>query len=369
MIYENFVMRLHSDSATDSTWELAVGANVAGALSGFVLGDVKIQHPMPKTESEDVPGTNGLYDLTESSGRVFYRNREITVPLVFRTDRTWTDTIDITLARYNGRMCDFAFAPYDDVEWIYTGRLSVTVDRFKNSVILTFDAEPFARTTEYTYITVPVSASVDKLAFGWTYDRAVGGSLTATNNSAGVIEISASDIGTVIYYKRTGLTPSDSYTLGVKSIVGGSIAFHNGADDNLTEGVVDSNGVLTIKIVVDGSYYTWQTVNNQVFSYPSFRCEYILAKMVFGESSIMLASNVVIRPEIANLTAASVLILDGAVFEIDDTNNQILQPYGAVMPGARCDKSAKMAKSIFVCVPKSTGTPATSIGFYDMEAM
>lgn len=368
MIYENFVMRLHRDAAA-TDWEISVSANSAGALSSFVLGDVQIPHPTPKASGEDVPGTNGTYDMTEAAGRVFYENRPIVVPLVMRADREWSSTIDSTLAHYNGRLCDFAFAQYDEVEWIYTGRLSITKDRFANApVVLTFDAWPFAREADYTVLDVPVSASLDKDDFGWTFSRAIAGSLTAVNNSAGVFSISASEIGSILEYARSGLTPGDHYTLGIRSIVGGSIAFHSAADgDNLTEGIVDENGVLTVRITVDGSYYDWQTVDNVVFSYPAFRCEYILAKMPTGAYTF-LPSNSLVRPEIANASAKAILIMDGAVFDIEDTNTRILQPTGAVLPGVRADKSGATAKCIFVCVPKTTGTPEMTIGFYEQEA-
>ena len=195
------------------------------------------------------------------------------------------------------------------------------------------------------------------------------GTQTAVNNSANVFNLSASEVGSVLVYKRTGMTAGDTYTLGIKSIVGGSIAFHSTQyGDNLTEGVVDSNGVLEVRITVDGSYYTWQTVDNVVFCYPSFRCEYILAELTAGSSSILLPSNVVIRPEIANGTAKAYLIMDGAVFNIDDTNTRILQPAGAIIPGVRANKNAARTKCIFVCVPQTTGTPAMTLGYYEQEA-
>lgn len=374
---KQMILRLHKDRPNDPEWEYLISKDSAGTLKDFEIVEVDIPNPAPKTEGEDVPGTNGIYDKTEFGGRVFYQNRTITVKFVFKAGATWTSTIDGALARYNGRLCDFAFdAPYNDnthvysPAWIYTGRLTVERDRPNNSVTFKFDAWPYCVSPSYTVKNVPVATNIDKNSFGWTFDRALVGSLTAHNNSANKFEISASDVGSVIIYKRTGLTAGATYTLGVRSIVGGSIAFHSAADgDNLTEGVVDSNGVLEVRITVDGSYYNWQTVDNQVFCYPSFRCEYILAKMVAGSSSVLLASNVCIHPEISNLTAKAFLILDGAVFQIDDTTNLILQPDGAVMPGVRADKSRRTAKSIFVCVPQTTGTPAMTIGYHEQEMM
>ena len=374
---KQMILRLHKDRPNDPEWEYLISKESAGTLKDFEIVAVDIPNPAPKTESEDVPGTNGIYDMTEAGGRVFYQNRTITVKFNFKAGATWTSTIDGALARYNGRLCDFAFdAPYIGTThvynpaWIYTGRLTVERDRPNNRVTFKFDAWPYCVSPTYTVVNVPVATNIDKNAFGWTFNTAMGGSLTATNNAANLFDVSASNVGTVLVYRRSGLTPGDSYTLGVKSIVGGSIAFHSAADgDNLTEGVVDSNGVLEVRITVDGSFYNWQTVDNVVFCYPSFRCEYILAKMAAGSSYVSLPSNVLIRPEIANLTAKAFLILDGAVFQIDDTNNIVLQPDGAVMPGVRADKSRKAAKSIFVCVPQTTGTPAMTIGYHEQEMM
>lgn len=371
-IYDSFIMRLHRDNPA-SEWGVDEDSR---ALSVFGVGDVQIPHPIPKTKNEDVPGANGVYDLTEAGGRVFYQNRTITVPLVLRADRHWTHDIDVALARYNGRLCDFAFNPTFDAqnnryspEWIYTGRLTVTKDRFSNvPVTLTFDAEPFATATDYTILDVPVSQDVERTEFAWAFDTAIYGNLTYYNISGGLFLLSVDNIGTTLFYKRSNLTPGDHYALGIKSIIGGSMAFYGaGNADNLTEGVVDENGTLTVKITIDGSYYTWRTVNDVVSSYPSFRVEFILAKLPTG-SSTTLSSNCVIRPEIANLTAAAYLIMDGSVFEINDTNNQILKPFGAILPGVRADKSEPTTTSIFVCVPKTTGTPEMTIGFHKQEA-
>lgn len=370
------ILRLHKDSPLDTEWEFLISKDSAGTLKDFEIVEVDIPNPAPKTEGEDVPGTNGIYDMTEAGGRVFYKNRTITVKFNFKAGASWSSTIDGALARYNGRLCDFAFdAPYNDnthvyePDWIYTGRLTVERDRPNNSVTFTFDAWPYCISPEYTVVNVPVTTNIDKAAFGWTFNNAMGGSLTATNNAANLFDVSASNVGTILVYRRSGLTPGDSYTIGVRSIVGGSIAFHSASNgDNLTEGVVDSNGVLEVRITVDGSYYTWQTVDNVVFCYPSFRCEYILAKLTAGSSSILLPSNVVIRPEIANGTAKAYLIMDGAVFNIDDTNTRILQPAGAIIPGVRANKNAARTKCIFVCVPQTTGTPAMTLGYYEQEA-
>ena len=367
VLYKNFVMRLHNENASASSWELAVGENIAGTFGVFKLGNVVVPNPPPKTDSEDVPGTNGLYDLSEASGRVYYQRRTITVPLLFIAGKTWTDTLETTLARYNGRVCDFAFSTYDAVAWTYTGRLTVTKNRAENNVVLTFDAEPFATSTTETVINVPTRTNIDANSFGWTLDEVIYGTSVAQNNSAGKFDCAVSQIGAILVYKRTGLTANTAYTLGVKSIIGGEIAFYNNGVENKTKGVVDSNGVLKIRVTVDGSFYTWQTVGSTTASYPSFKCEYLFA--LAQPDQTFVSSNVIIRPDIERvLPTPAILILDGGVFYINDMNNKFMQPAGAIIPGARADKSAPKTSIIYACIPQTNQAPSLRMRYYEKEA-
>lgn len=360
-------MRIHGETAgeTEATWTLNVGD---GALEQFTVGDVNNPMPTPKTAYEDVPGRNGVYDATENSGRVLYNRKNVTVVLQGKASFASMNETEDVLRLYNGRVCDFAFSEPGSVEWYYTGRLTVDSNRFRNRITLTFDTEPLMTSTESIYKTIPVAERIDRMSFGWTVERVTKGAMLTSNamSFAENVVVGASNPGTTIYYVRT-VNPGEMYTLGVFSMVGGDVEFYNVTDHvwhSKTIGVADANGKLTMRVTVDGSFYSWMTITSageEVDEYiPAFRLNYRLAKLpttdgeldesVFAE----LPTNVMIRPDISKYGIDVQFLLDGAFMRLGDIDGAISDTPEAILPGYRADFSGRTTKSVFVAVPETT---------------
>ena len=375
-MYENFCMRMHDktriDLADSNSWTLEIGA---GDFASYHVESVHDEAPDPKKDTVDIPGTNGVYDQTEAAGRVTFGNKKVVCQICgVTTEDEMAALWSATLSLIHGHVVDFTFDAAESVSWIRKGRVSIAMDYKLHRITFTIDTEPFAVSTTATYVNVPVSANANSSG-SFAYDRATGGYLTGFNNTQNTFAVTTSDVGTTLIYKRSGLTPGDVYTLGIKYAVGGNIAFQNwpgGA--NKTKGIVDENGYLEIRITTDGSYYEWQDVNyveeevdNSLFCYPAFKCEFILCKAA-SAGIISLPSNVLLHPDVTNLTYPGTLIMDGAVFDITDTNNAILYPPGAILPGIRANKDAFETESIIVCIPATAGqSPNMMVTYHEEE--
>ena len=367
-MYEHFNLRIHDDARIitvyDTTsWTVKVGA---GDLASYKVDTVKDEAPNPKTDSVDIPGTNGIYDITEAAGRVFFENKNVTVTLSGATTESamktlWTNTLSF----YHGHKCDFTFEDVSSVEWIRTGRVSIVMDYKNHQITFTFDAEPFAVKAASTIVNVPVVA---KNLSSFTYYTAYGGSRLYPDDTANTFHFGVSAVNTEVIYRLSGLTAGDIFTLGIYSVIGGEITFVNlPGGDNKTKGVVSSGGYLDVRITVDGSYFEWQTVNDTLICYPAFRCSFILAK-ASSSGIITLPTNAMIHPEIANLNYPGTLIIDGAVFDITDTNNVVLKPPGAILPGYRAITNTATTDSIVCVIPKTTGqNPTMTLDFHKVE--
>lgn len=100
---------------------------------GLILAKQDIGLPTVKTTVVDIPGANGVLDLTESlTGAVCYGNR--TLKLTFHTtDRlsgeNWASLLSKVAETIHGKRKDIVFD--DDPTWAYTGRCQI--DTFATS--------------------------------------------------------------------------------------------------------------------------------------------------------------------------------------------------------------------------------------------
>lgn len=109
--------------------------------------DFSLQQPEPQTHLINVPGRNGLLDLTEVHGSVVYGNRKIKLTCVHKDNipQDWHNTNSALLAEYHGNRCNIIFDSEKD--YYYNGRLSVA--NTKNSQMhstytITADCDPYA---------------------------------------------------------------------------------------------------------------------------------------------------------------------------------------------------------------------------------
>ena len=357
MIYESFSMRLHPvDDAeiASAKWTLKAGD---GALEHFIIGDVSNPMARPKTAYEDIPGLNGAFDATEQTGRVLYNRKTVVVTLQGEAAFKWMDETEDAFRPYDGRVCDFAFAEPNEVNWFHTGRLTVDSNRFRNRITLTFDTEPLMAKKSPVQINVPVVDRLDRTSFGWTIEQVLHGNAQGTTASgAENIVIGASRVGTVIQFVRT-VNAGEMYTLGIVSKQGGEVVFWNSGNPNKTLGIADSQGKLRIRVTVDGSFYEWMAVGSTTQFLPSCRIEYRLAKLPVDGGELLntvhheFPSNVLLRPSLASHNESTHVILDGMVFDLQSDDDSILFTPDAILPGVRADLAGKTVDSIFVAVP------------------
>ena len=104
---------------------LTIDGHDLGDMGLVVLDGFELPLPEPKTYLVDVPGSDGLIDLTEFAGDIAYqpRSQTFTLAAVGLTDRT-AQVLQTRLARLvHGRRKTFALG--QDHGWTYTGRLAL----------------------------------------------------------------------------------------------------------------------------------------------------------------------------------------------------------------------------------------------------
>lgn len=101
------------------------GHDLGDELGLIVLDGYELPLPEPKTYLVDVPGSDGVIDLTEFAGDIAYQQRSQTFTLAASglTDRT-AQVLQTQLARLiHGRRKTFALG--QDRGWTYTGRFAL----------------------------------------------------------------------------------------------------------------------------------------------------------------------------------------------------------------------------------------------------
>lgn len=93
---------------------------------GLILSSYTISEPEPKTEQADVPGMDGILDLTESLGAVRYKNR--TIKMVFSVPVETVNTFKVLVSSFanfmHGKMMKIIMD--DEKDWYYQGRCTIT---------------------------------------------------------------------------------------------------------------------------------------------------------------------------------------------------------------------------------------------------
>lgn len=328
-----------------STWRLERGT---GELADVAISRIVNQFPAVKSESADVQCINGALDLTEAHGQVFYKNK--TVEIDIQKLPGAADQFDVlreTLAIMHGRLVDFAFDTSEDVEWYYTGRLSIDkVDEPSNLITLKIDTYPFLRSVNRTALDIPTVSSLDRGANGWSV-AAKPAPTTVTLNNGGFI-VAYGRPGDVIQLQRSA--SASRYTIGITSIRGGEFRFTGGTSDRVRG--FPSGGYLHAELTIDGSYYNWTTENGDQVYKPCVLISYILTEL--PDSGVMvLPSNSRIRPELYNLeTCAADVLLDGKRIAIGQNSPGGVFA-GAVLPGVRADRSSTNAACCITAVGNS----------------
>lgn len=105
-----------------------------------------VQPPEPKTNIIDIPGADGLIDLTESlSGRTLYNNRVITMEFGRGLKKeAWPTMYSRIQSLFHGKQVKIIFD--DDTEYYYLGRATVSDyarTQMLGTLTITVSAEPY----------------------------------------------------------------------------------------------------------------------------------------------------------------------------------------------------------------------------------
>lgn len=125
----------------------------------LILSEKTIGTPSPKTEVIDIPGGDGVLDLTEFSGEVKYNNR--TLEFVFSTKVPQSEFMSLFSRVQNalhGQKMRIVLD--DDAEWFYVGRITVNewkANKAIGKLTIECDCEPYKTKINETVVVAEVT--------------------------------------------------------------------------------------------------------------------------------------------------------------------------------------------------------------------
>ena len=110
---------------TDSHTIIVGGTDLCAAYGLVMLDSSTFSPPDVKTYTVDIPGGNGVIDLTEAlTGDVAYERREQEMEFAYEEDGDWMDTLRKVQGFLHGRAYDYQLS--FDPGYTYHGRFAVT---------------------------------------------------------------------------------------------------------------------------------------------------------------------------------------------------------------------------------------------------
>lgn len=111
----------------------------------LILAQKIIGTPSPKTETVDIPGGDGVLDLTDFFGEVKYNNRELSFEFSTMVPQDqFMDLFSRVQNALHGQKMQIVLD--DNAEWYYTGRITVSEWKAEKSIgklTIDCDCEPF----------------------------------------------------------------------------------------------------------------------------------------------------------------------------------------------------------------------------------
>lgn len=125
------------------------GTDVCEAFGLVMLDSSTFGFPEPKTYTVDIPGGNGVIDLTEAlTGDVAYERREQRMEFACEDAADWPRTLRLVSSMLHGRAFDYQLS--FDPEYTYHGRFSVSSESYvgpwgkgTGHIIVKVDADPY----------------------------------------------------------------------------------------------------------------------------------------------------------------------------------------------------------------------------------
>lgn len=127
----------------------------------LILASKTIGTPSPKTETIDIPGGDGVLDLTEFFGETKYNNRNLSFEFSSVVNPSdFMSLFSVVQNALHGKKMTIALD--DDPEWYYTGRISVSewkADRNIGKLTVDCDCDPYKMKFEPTVISKAVDGT------------------------------------------------------------------------------------------------------------------------------------------------------------------------------------------------------------------
>lgn len=112
---------------------------------GLKLETIQLSFPEAKTDQIDIPGANGVIDLTEVNGQVCYKNRTMTLTFSLDDDYAKWHLLSSRIAKeLHGKMIKCILP--DDPNYYYEGRFSLDSKKTNDvitDIVITGDVHPF----------------------------------------------------------------------------------------------------------------------------------------------------------------------------------------------------------------------------------
>ena len=112
---------------------------------GLKLETIQLSFPEAKTDQIDIPGANGVIDLTEVNGQVCYKNRTMTLTFSLDDDYAKWHLLSSRIAKeLHGKVIKCILP--DDPNYYYEGRFSLDSKKTNDvitDIVITGDVHPF----------------------------------------------------------------------------------------------------------------------------------------------------------------------------------------------------------------------------------
>ena len=128
----------------------------------LILGSKEIETPSAKTETVEIPGADGVLDLTEYFGEPRYKNRKLSFSFSTIVPQSqFLELFTSIQSKLHGQKMNIVLD--DDSEFYYVGRISVS--KFENEkgvgkISIECDCEPFKYKKEITSISQTLNGSI-----------------------------------------------------------------------------------------------------------------------------------------------------------------------------------------------------------------
>lgn len=128
----------------------------------LILSSKTIGSPSPKTETIDIPGGDGVIDLTEYFGEVKYENRILSFEFSSIVPKSeFMNLFSLVQNALHGQKMQIVLD--DDAEWYYIGRITVSewkADRNIGKLTIDCDCEPYKTKLAETVIASEVNGEI-----------------------------------------------------------------------------------------------------------------------------------------------------------------------------------------------------------------